>query len=152
MPPLILASGAAEHTMRMFWRYVPIVQATTAGEQVSEFGRTLNAFCRRHRLLYLFILVCLSIIAHIGFRYAANAGLLARWINLAGQDQLSFVFDGALLAYGFLGLGLFNCMFCITVGRPQAALQAVQWGMVILIGSGLPLALVSYQYTVLAFI
>jgi hypothetical protein len=64
---------------------------------------------------------------------------------------MMFIFDTSLIAYGLLGLGLFNCMFCITVGCPHHALRSLLWGMLVMLLVGIPLCWVSYQYCAVAF-
>ncbi|MFN8487917.1 MAG: GT4 family glycosyltransferase PelF [Caldilineaceae bacterium] len=152
MPPLVLASGVAEHALRHFWQYAPTLQALTNGEQIACFGKTLRQFSQRHRNTYLLTLAGLSLVTHVAFTASVRLGLLTKWLGLLNFHQLTFIFDGGLLAYGLLGWGLFHCMFCVTLGRAQCALQAVQWGLLFLLLSGTPLLLFHYQYSVIAFV
>jgi glycosyltransferase involved in cell wall biosynthesis len=152
MPPLILVSGVAEHALRLFWRVAPAMQENTPGEQVPLFHERLVEFYRRHRMNYILTLVTLNILFMLGFWVATDLGMWGAWPHLVSSAPASFIFDTSLIAYALLGLGLFNSMFCITVGRPQLAVRALLWGIAVTILVGAPLCAISYQYSALSFI
>lgn len=152
MPPLILANGMAEHTLRRFWRYTPALQAQTTGQDLENFRRSLHTFHYQYATIYLIGLTLLSIGTHMLFTLGLENGILARWVDLPNSTELLFIFNAGLIAYGFLGLGIFNCMFCITVGAPQLATQAVSWGLVTTLLLGAFLSRIHYTFSALAFI
>jgi glycosyltransferase involved in cell wall biosynthesis len=152
MPPLILAGGVAEHALRLFWRVAPVGLSLTPGGETALFGRGLADFYCHYRRLYLLALAVLSTAALLALQAAAYYGLLERWLQSSALNSLWLFFAGSLLAYGLLGLGIFSCMFCITVGRPQSAIRAVGFGIAVLICLGLLLMPLNFVYSVLAFI
>lgn len=75
------------------------------------------------------------------------------WQSLYGLDATEFVFDLALIAYWLLGVGLFNCMFSVTLAQPQRALRPLLAAMLVMIAAGVPLSLgLNYTYSALAFV
>lgn len=152
MPPLILAYGVAENALRRFWQQVAVIQSRTAAEQVERFGSALLAYVARRRRSYLLVLALLSLGAYLLFQHALAAGWLDPWLTTAHPGELLFIFGLSLLAYWLLGLGLFNCMFIVTLGRPQVALRAVIWGILVMATTGAMLSSISYTSAVFAFV
>jgi hypothetical protein len=139
MPPLILAGGMAEHTLQQFWQRAAIVQTSTPAEDSRQFEITLRAFYRRQLLKYLLLLGGLTVVAGLLYRWSLNAGILAAWLGLDRLDLVQTVLVAGLLAYGLCGWGLFNCMFALSLARPQFAVQAVFSGVAatVVVGAGL---------------
>ncbi|MEZ4869977.1 MAG: GT4 family glycosyltransferase PelF [Caldilineaceae bacterium] len=156
MPPIIIAGGVAEHILRRFWRYTPALQAQTAGDAVADFRNALTNFYQRTMLIYLLALALLSIAMHLLFQQLVAGGYISNWLQLPANqttvNHLHFIFNSGLIAYGLLGWGIFSCMFCITVGAPQLAMQAVRWGLVATCLLGVPLSELHYTFSALAFI
>ncbi len=152
MPPLIIANGVAEHALRRFWRHAPALQAQTAGDNVAQFRTALVKFYWHYAKVYLAALTILSLGTHLLFPLVVDAGIIERWLHLPNAAQLIFIFNAGLIAYGLLGLGIFSCMFCITVGAPQLAMQAVGWGLMTTLLIGIPLSGMHYTFSALAFI
>lgn len=152
MPPLILASGVAEHALRRFWSYTPVLQAQTESNDLPAFRRALGQFYQRFALIHLITLVALSIGTYFLFRLAVSSGLITHWLHLPDTEQLLFIFTGGLIAYGLLGVGVFNAMFCITLNAPQLATRAIWWGLVVTLLVGAPLSSIHYTLSALAFI
>lgn len=151
MPPLILAYGVAEHSLRLFWRRVVVIQALTPANKVECFGQVLLSFVARRRWIYIAVLTAITLIAHEVFHRALVEGWLGHWLQPADPEQLRFIFDASLIAYGFLGLGLFNCMFVVTLGRPQAANRAVIWGCFVMVATGSMLCPFNFAFAAIAF-
>lgn len=151
MPPLILACGAAENAMRRFWRQVAIIQAGTPATVTDHFGVALLAFVAQQRRSYLKVLTILTVLAAVAFQYMLGSGWIEQWLPQADRSQLSFLFHMSLVAYWLMGLGLFNCMFAVTLGRPQVALRSVVWGVVVMVATGAMLSSLSFTSAVFAF-
>jgi polysaccharide biosynthesis protein PelF len=151
MPPLILAYGLAEYALRMFWLEAPFSLAATPATDITRFGDLMVRFCSRHRKTYMLVLALLSIGAHCVFWVALEAGWLQTWAPHLDNAQVLFVFDFSLLAYWFVGIGTFNCMFAMTLGRPQAATRGVVWATLTLIIVGAALCTVNFIYAPIAF-
>ncbi|MCB0061842.1 MAG: hypothetical protein KDE19_07000, partial [Caldilineaceae bacterium] len=152
MPPIIIANGVAEHVLRRFWRRAPILQAETQGEQLPLFQQGLIQFYWRYALVYLVALLLLSVGTQALFYWAIDSGVLVQWIPIPNPQELFFIFYAGLAAYGLLGMGIFSCMFCITVGAPILAVRAVAWGLLATLLIGLPLSGIHYSFSALAFI
>ncbi len=136
IPPLILAGGMAEHTLQQFWQQAHLAQTSTSATHAREFEITLTAFYRRQLLKYLVVLGGLSIGASLLLRWAADAGIVAAWLGLDRLDLVQSVFHVGLLTYWLLGWGLFNCMFALSVARPDFAIRAVLPGVAVAIVAG----------------
>ncbi len=153
LAPIILSGGVAEHAARLFWGRALAGQAATPGDDPGRFGRLLTEFYWQQLRRYLIVLASTSIAAYAALRVALSTGLLASWLRLSSLGAMQFVFQASLVAYFLLGWGLFNCMFSVTLARPELALRAVKVGMVVTVITGLPLALgVNYSYAAIAFI
>lgn len=71
---------------------------------------------------------------------------------LPKPDSMESIFDLSLIAYALLGWGVFNCMFVVTLARPQQALRAVVLAMIATVAVGVPLTFgLSFSYAVVAF-
>jgi glycosyltransferase involved in cell wall biosynthesis len=152
MPPLILAYGAAEHALRLFWRRVTTMQATTSATNVDGFGASLVDFVAKQRRIYMLILTIFTLLAHGVFRYSLTTGWINHWLRPSDPDQLLFIFSLSLVAYWLLGLGLFNSMFAVTLGKPQVAFRAVLWGCLVLAITGVMLSSLSFTLAAFAFV
>ena len=97
------------------------------------------------------VLTMLTLIAHVVFARALAEGWLGRWLQPTHPDQLLYLYDVGLLAYWLLGVGLFNSMFAVTLGRPEAAFRAVAWSMVVMIVAGIMLAALNFVFAAVAF-
>jgi hypothetical protein len=141
LPPLILGSGVIERTLRQFWTRAVAAQNNTPGNAQPQFGGLLQEFYQWHLRRYLIVLGTLSGVAFGLFRLALGTGLLARWLGFDALNLVEGLFLVSLVSYWFLGWGLFNCMFPITLSRPRLATQAVAPAIAVTILAGLPLSL-----------
>jgi hypothetical protein len=153
LPPLLLASGVSERTLRQFWAHALVAQHDTPGQTPGQFGTFLEAFYRWHLRRYLIVLGVLSG-AMLGlFRLALVSGLLATWVGYDKLDLVERLFLVSLFAYWLIGWGLFNCIFPLTLARPQLATRAVAAAVAITLLIGLPLSLgVHFMYAAGAMI
>ncbi|MEZ4656213.1 MAG: GT4 family glycosyltransferase PelF [Caldilineaceae bacterium] len=152
MPPLMIAGGVAEHTLRCFWRMAPALMQQTPGGALSHFRQSLTRFYWRYALLYLSVLGGLSLVMHLVFQELLQAGVIQRLFHLSNTDGLLFIFYAGLAAYGLLGLGIFSAMFCITLGAPQLAVRAVIISLTATLIVGIPLSGMNYALSALAFV
>jgi hypothetical protein len=153
LPPLLLASGVTERTLRQFWAQAVVAQKSTPGQAPGQFGIALEQFYRWHLRRYLFVLGVLSGVTFGLFRLAVVSGLLRTWV---GSDKLELIegfFQVSLVSYWLMGWGLFNCVFPLTLARPQLATRAVAAAVVVTLLIGLPLSLgVHFTYAGAAMI
>jgi hypothetical protein len=152
MPPLILAYGVAEHALRQFWQRASIVQAGTPGTDPDRFGAALIRFAAHQRTIYMTTLAVLTIVAHFILRAAFTNGWLSSWLYLPDPYQLLFVLDVSLMAYWLLGIGLFNCMFAVTLGRAPVALNSVVWAFLGTLIVGIGLCELNFAFAAVAFL
>ena len=151
--PLVLVGGIPEHTLMEFWRFAPKAQADTSGIGVSRFRQSLAEFYHRYRQLNMTVLMGLSFVAMWAFFTALGLGFMDSWLALPSLNQTLFFFLSGLVVYWLLGWGLFNCMFCLSLGSPAEATRAVTCSIAITLLVGVPLSLWgNYAYAALAFI
>jgi polysaccharide biosynthesis protein PelF len=151
LPPLVLVGGFAERTLRLFWYNTPSAQGSTSGLEVEQFGQKMLSFYYRQRWRYSIVLVIIGAIFGIPFWFMLNNGTFTSWIGSNSANAVVF-FLVALVSYGWLGLGLFNCMFCVTLARPLLAVRAISVGTGVMLAVGLPLSLnVDFKYSLIAF-
>lgn len=151
LPPLILAYGVAENTLRHFWRQAAATQAMTPANEHRRFGMAMLTFAARRRRLYWLLLTLVTLAGHFLFSNMLAAGWFNHWWSAANQEQLLWVFDMGLVAYWLLGIGVFNCMLVVTLGRPQVAFRAVLWGALVMLATGALLSSISFIFSVGAF-
>ena len=152
LPPLILAYGVSEHALRQFWRSALAAQARVSAGDVSSFGVGLSALARRQHWSYLIVLTALTLLAYGTVAAALANGWTGRWLQIAAPAAFLPIFALSLLAYWLLGLGLYSCMFAVTLGCPQAAFRAVIWAGLVMVLAGTILGALNYVLSVAAFV
>jgi hypothetical protein len=151
--PIILAGGVPERTLREFWRFAPRAQANTPGADASQFRHALAKFYGRYWRLYMLVLTALSLVVYVAVSAAFGFGLLARWIELPDLTPIMRFFAAGLCINWLIGSGLFNCVFCITLGRPWLAVRAVVVAIAVTVIVGAPLSfLLNFSLAAVAFI
>ena len=151
--PIILAGGVPEHTLREFWRFAPRAQANTPGADASQFRHALARFYGRYWRLYMLVLTALSLAVFGVVVVAFNSGLMMRWLELPDLTQIMRFFVAGLCINWLIGAGLFNCVFCITLGRPWLAVRAVVVAIAVTVIVGAPLSfLLNFSLAAVAFI
>lgn len=143
----ILTSGVAEHTMRRFWEVVQVYQRRIPLQRPSAFSAKMREFYRHERRRYGGALAGSSAALFAGVFGLATALRQTGWTALPWNDATTMVLGLGLLGYGALALGLFDCMFMITLGRPGWAIRCLGLAaLMTLVGCvGLGRGL-SYQY------
>ena len=152
LPPLILAYGVSEHALRQFWRCALAAQARVPAAGVHDFGASLAVLARRQQWGYLIVLTVLSVLAYVVMAAALGQGWTGHWLQIADPAAFLPIFGLSLLAYWLLGLGLYNCMFAVTLGCPQAAFRAVIWAGLVMVLGGTVLSSLNYAFAVVAFV
>jgi hypothetical protein len=142
-----------ERALKLFWQRIAVLLDLTPGDSSQQHNRAITAFYRRQRAAYLVILVTGSLAAVGALHAAINSGFMTSWLGLFDVKQVQLFFALSLAAYGFLGWGLFNGMFCLTLVRPDLALKPVLLGIAVLLAAGIPLSLgVHFMFAAVAFL
>ena len=152
MPPIILAYGVAEYALRLFWRIGAVAQSDIDGANVPGFGQRLLQFSSQKRTVYLIVLCATSLITYLLFHAAIEAGLIQQWLNIADTDAMQFIFNASLIAYALLGLGLYNCMFAVTLSTPKVAIVALLCSLATLVTTGYWLGEYYFAYVGISFV
>ncbi len=153
LPPLLLASGVAERTLRLFWQHAQTVQRATSGQDPHLFGRSMLRFYRGQLMRYLVVLTIISIVAYFIVQWSLRTSLVTNWLGLTNIGLFMLVLQTSLVCYFLLGWGVFNCMFILTLSRPGMTMRALLPAIVVTLAVGLPLSLaVHFTYTLVAFI
>jgi hypothetical protein len=98
-------------------------------------------------------LTALSLMVYGAVSLAFSSGLMTRWLALPDLTQMARFFVAGLCINWLIGLGIFNCMFCITLGRPGPAVWAVVLAIAVTVIVGAPLSFrLNYSFAVVAFI
>jgi len=149
----MLAGGVAENTMRRFWRRIKVYQSGTSQAGPDAFNRALWDFFVGEQARYLIALslcsylVASSVLAMVQFSAGPGVAVLP-W-----SAETTAVFLIGQAGYFLMGIGVFSCMFMITLSQPGRALGALARGTAATAAVGLAIALVlPYQYTVFSVV
>jgi hypothetical protein len=129
----MLVGGVAEHTMQRFWQRVNGYQAQTRATAPHKFGAKILSFYRAERKRYMSILALCT----IGVALVVGIVLQATDFVLLGIDwtpAATLVFATGTIGYALLALGVFDCMFLITLSQPRFALEALSLGLLVTLG------------------
>lgn len=146
----ILTSGVAEHTMRRFWEVVQVYQHRISLHQASAFSAEVHQFYRREYRRYFWALLGSSAALFGGVVWLMALLQQFALVQLPWKPATAMIFGLGLVGYGALALGLFDCMFLITLACPGWAIKAVLGGaaatLALCVGLG---RLISYQYGII---
>lgn len=149
----ILVGGVAESTMRRFWERVNGYQESSLAVQPDSFTTRLRSFVTVERRRFVSaLIVCSGGISAIviGVLLASPDRML---LGMVWNTDAFVVFVSGTLGYGLLALGVFDCMFTITLSRPLYALAALAAGMAAtLISSALFGIFISYAHGALGIV
>jgi hypothetical protein len=83
---------------------------------------------------------------------SASGVIVVESVVISGRlrEMSQLVFLLAIVAMGLLGFGQYNAMFLLSLSRPGVALVATVLALVIVVGLGLPLALIDYRLAAVA--
>ncbi len=151
LPPVILASGLAERTLRLFWIRAKDQQEHVAADRTRRYGRALQTFYYRRLAAYLVTSAALAVAMLVAFELALRSGRLASWLALPDLGPTEVVFVAALVAFWFVGWAQFNCMFVLNFGRPEQAFRPVLLAIAVVGLTGIPLGATWFVYTAFAF-
>ncbi len=153
MPPIIMLAGAAEYWLKRFWRHVSAELLATPSGNAARFDRCLTNWYRTHLLHYGIALTALSVADYGAFRLAFDRGYLSAALGVPSAGPVSFTFVAGLIAYWLLGLGVYNAMFCTTLGRADLPARAVALATIVTVATGVPLSFLGdFTYSTIAFI
>lgn len=152
LAPLLLATGLVEQAAGAFWRRASAAQRAVAGSRPGSFGEiVLRKVYVPHLFLHLLVLGTASIATWLLIESGA-VGSLSPWLLPPTGAEAQLVFAGALLAYGLLGWGLFNCTYSLTLARPGLALRDMLPAAGVALALGVPLSFgMGFGYAVIAF-
>ena len=149
----ILAGGVAERTMRRFWQQVRLDQAETSQVRPEAFSRTLQGFFLREHAHFLaaLVLCSLCVTASVLIMVSLSSG---RGVTLLPWSaETTMVFLMGQIGYGLMALGMFSCMFMITLSQPWRAVNSVAAGIAVTIVAGLAIgSALPYQYATLGVV
>lgn len=140
LPPVLIASGLGERTMRAFWTFA---RARREQDDPEAFCDAVSTFRRARFRRYAFALACLSAAVVAGVEVARRLG------SLHGVSQL--VFLCAVVGFLLFGLGQFNCLFMLGLGRSGPALASALGAVIAVSALGVPLASVDFRLAAVAF-
>ena len=143
----ILAGGVAEHTIGRFWRMIQTFQRQVTPGQASKFRAAVRDFFFREQAQFaVALLLCNCLVVVL------LAGIL-HWRLLPWSSWTTTVFALGLCGYGLIGLGVFDCMFMVTLSRPSMATRSLALGIIATLITGLVLGRnVGYAWTALAVV
>ena len=149
----ILTGGVAERTIARFWRLVKVYQLETPPAQPSQFASRLCGFFGKEYLRFALVLSLCSMLV-IGAVLSAVTWTQARGVvALPWTRETSVILALGVIGYGIMALGVFQCMFMITLSRPGMANRAVIIGIVTTLTVGVIVGqLASYPYSVLGVV
>lgn len=144
----ILAGGVAERTIARFWRLVKIYQLEASPWQPGQFCRSMATFHSREQRRFMLVVALCSALVSAG-ALAGATWMRGRGLALLPWDQeTQVVLALGVAGYGIMTLGVFQCMFMITLSRPGMAVQAVAVGIVVTLAAGLAIGqATAYQYS-----
>lgn len=126
----ILVGGVAERTMRRFWQRVNIYQKLVLADNPKTFEATLSDFIKRERAQFVRALSVCSVAVLAIVVGAVGMSPNRILLGLRWDTATLFVFVTGLIGYDILALGVFDCMFIITLSRPLYALSALGIGTI----------------------
>ena len=117
LPPVVLAAGRAERSLRRFWQDAATFQASTPARDPQEFGRRLERVYRAESLAYLRTLgICSAAVSAVYIAVFAAFSSSNATLHAHG-GTLAFLFVTGLVGYGVLGWAQFNSMFGLSLLR-----------------------------------
>jgi len=151
MFPMAIASGINEQTLRSFWKLLPKATAGSPMSPVSEFQQKLHRFSDGNRKKYRTWLVIVSLEVDSICILALQIPAVLSWLHLGDPWQVVILFQVALVTFGLIGLGIYNAMYCLTLGSAQSALRPVVSSLAVTLFIGIPASAFDYRYSAAAF-
>ena len=125
----ILAGGVAERTIARFWRLVKVYQLEASPAQPGQFSGHMRAFFGREFLRFAVILsLCSLLVTGVVLLFVAWSRAHGTAV-LPWTHETSMILALGVIGYGIMALGVFQCMFMITLSRPGMANRAVMIGI-----------------------
>ncbi len=150
---VILAGGVAERTIARFWRLVKVYQLNTAPTQPAEFCRQIRSFYRREFWRYAAVLALCSVFVTSMALVLLGRGPAHGAAILPWSVETQIILALGVVGYGIMALGIFQCMFMVTLSRPGMAGQAILAGIAATLIVGLAAGkLLYYPYSALGIV
>jgi hypothetical protein len=150
--PIVVTGGLAERSARKFWLTARSALRDASVVRPQAFAEALLRYYATQMMRYLVALIVVSGIAYVAFSSTVGAEAIGKLVPAANAALVQVLFAGSLVAYAFLGWGLFNCIFIVGLGRPQDATRALKAGLIGTVVAGAPLAFgFHFGYSVIAF-
>jgi hypothetical protein len=151
MLPLVLSAGIIEYTLKTYWIDAEVVQENTPGSEVPKFHQSMLQLYYRNLTIYISVFTLIGLSEYIIVRELFVMNRISTGLYLPTINQAMFIFSIGLVAFMFLGLGLYTCVFCNTLYRLRIAIQSVTIGCLVMILVGIPMIMIDYSFCVLAF-
>jgi len=151
MLPMAVLMGITQRSMRLFWRVVPKEMAKADMNASGEFQGELFGFMAHHRKRLVLWLVMLSVFTGVGFILVAKSPEAAAWAGITDLFEALTLLLAGLLAFGTVGIAIYNALYCITLGNPYAAVAPVTIGLFAMLGVGVTAFVLDYRYALIAF-
>lgn len=126
---VILAGGVAERTIGRFWRLVKVHQLEAAVSQPAHFRQAIDAFVARERKRFAGVLLLCNTAVVAGVAALVAWSVQSGVASLPWSRETTVVLVWGTIGYGLMALGVFDCMFMITLSRPGMAIRAVTLGI-----------------------
>jgi glycosyltransferase involved in cell wall biosynthesis len=145
--PTVFGSGNAEGSLRRFWVRASELQSLPV-ETPMKFGAELISFYRYELWRYARGVLRGSIATIISVEILIQSSALSHVVPPSGVAGLRLIYLSGLAAYGLLGWGQFNSMFCLSLLRWEGPVRAVLLGTVVTAAVGTLLVHVAGYQTV----
>jgi len=153
LPPLALANGVIERTLRVVWRWSKEQLEATNGNQPEAFHAGIRALYWRQLGVLLATVLGSSLLLLIGFRWAIVADLAPVWLAGFNLNLIALLAALTLGSYGLLAWAYLNGALCVTLNCPVAILPAGLIGLLTMAVIGIPLCLtLGYGQAIVAFL
>jgi hypothetical protein len=138
LPPIVLVSGVHEYVLRQFWLRAAAAQPSTSIDAVGRFRSELWTFYVRHLVGYLVVLGLVTAAIAAAVQVSSDTRLLGQSLGFEDVRVVLGVFQVSLIANWLLGWGVYNCMYCLTLGRAALPLRAIAVSLVVALAVGIP--------------
>jgi hypothetical protein len=152
MLPMAFVYGIIERTLVQFWRLLGESMNSLPQTEERKFIRGLMAFRQHYFMFYLAGLILLSAVLLGGFILLINTGLIKQWLPGSDMGIMLFFLETGLIAFGFIGLGVYNLTYCITLANLRPATLSVSWGILVILATGIPLSYFDFRWASFGFI
>jgi hypothetical protein len=153
LPPIALATGVIERTLRVFWRWTKDQLEATDGNRPGVFCNGLLALYRRQLGVLLSAMLGGSLLVLVAVGWATTADVLPIWLAGFNLNLITLLVAVSLVGYSLLAWAYLNGALCVTLNCPAAILPAGLAGLLTMAVVGVPLCLLlGYGQAIVAFL